>query len=367
MGVHVGEAGVRIGDAMNGGVNSLFVDLEPSVIDSLPGGGKSVVCGKEDAANNFARGYCTLGRTIIHQVCEKFGRMMEACDHVQGIIMTHSTGGGTGSGVGALIAEKLSDEYPKVSAMGFQVIPAPQISSTIVEPYNTTLCHHFMMDHMETKVMLDNEAMYDLSMFQRGMERPSYSDLNHMVAKVVSAVQTHSFKEYYTNLIPYPRIHYVTCAYAPMTTSPFETPSPYEITRDVLQLKNRMLKVYGKPGKWISAYVMYKGGVTVNEVNSALQKSREKVRIPFVEWSPAGIKCAIDDEEQVGRAEATLLVNDTVVKEAFMRNNRRFDKMWNKGAFVHWYMQEGMETGEFIEAQENMAALELDYKEMEME
>jgi tubulin alpha len=39
--------------------------------------------------------------------------------------------------------------------------------------------------------------------------------------------------------------------------------------------------------------------------------------------------------------------------------------MWDKGAFVHWYLQEGMEPEEFVEAQENMAALEMDYHEME--
>ena len=82
-----------------------MVDLEPTVIHDVKTGSHKglyhpdqLICGKEDAANNYARGHYTIGKELIDQVLEKTRKLSENCSGLQGFMVFHSFGGGTGSG-----------------------------------------------------------------------------------------------------------------------------------------------------------------------------------------------------------------------------------------------------------------------------
>jgi hypothetical protein len=58
---------------------AVFVDLEPTVIDEVRTGSyrqlfhpEQLISGKEDAANNYARGHYTVGKEIVDMVKETF-------------------------------------------------------------------------------------------------------------------------------------------------------------------------------------------------------------------------------------------------------------------------------------------------------
>jgi len=85
----------------------------------------------------------------------------------------NSVGGGTGSGLGSLILERLSVDYGKKSKLGFTIFPSPQVCTAVVEPYNTVLSTHSLLEHTDVCVLLDNEAIYDICRRNLDIERPT--------------------------------------------------------------------------------------------------------------------------------------------------------------------------------------------------
>jgi hypothetical protein len=113
---------------------AIFVDLEPSVIDQIRTSSyrqlyhpEQLITGKEDAANNYARGHYTVGKELLDQVVDRIRKLADQCSGLQGFLIFHSFGGGTGSGFGALLLERLSADYGKKSKLEFAVYPSPQV------------------------------------------------------------------------------------------------------------------------------------------------------------------------------------------------------------------------------------------------
>ncbi len=281
--------------------------------------------------------------------------------------------------------ERLSIEYSKKSKLEFGIYPAPLISSAVVEPYNSVLTTHTTLDHTDCAFMVDNEAIYDICQRSLDISRPTYTNLNRLIAQVVSSL-TASLRfdgalnvdliEFQTNLVPYPRIHFPVASYAPVISvekAYHEQLTVADITNACFEPANQMVKCDPRYGKYMSCCLLYRGDVVPKDVNKAISSLRTKRTIQFVDWCPTGFKVGINyqaptivpngDLAKVQRA-ACLLSSTTAIAEAWARLDHKFDLLYAKRAFVHWYIGEGMEEGEFFEAREDLAALEKDYEEV---
>lgn len=97
------------------------------------------------AGNNWAKGHYTSGAEIVDSILDVIRKEVEGCDLFQGFQMSHSLGGGTGSGLGTLVAAKIREEYPDRMMYTYSVCPSAVVSDTLVEPYNTTLSIHICL------------------------------------------------------------------------------------------------------------------------------------------------------------------------------------------------------------------------------
>uniref|UniRef100_UPI00358F7A97 tubulin alpha chain-like n=1 Tax=Myxine glutinosa TaxID=7769 RepID=UPI00358F7A97 len=371
---------------------AVFVDLEPTVMDEIRTGNfrqlyhpEQLISGREDAANNYARGHYTIGKEIVDDVLDQIRKLTESCLSLQGFLVFHSFGGGTGSGFSSLLMERMSVDYGKKSKLEFVIYPSPQMSTAIVEPYNSVLTTHTTLEHSDCAFMVDNEAIYDICRRNLDIEQPSYTNLNRIIGQIVSSITASlrfdgalnvDLTEFQTNLVPYPRIHFPLATYAPVISAAkayHEQMSISDITNACFDPANQMVKCDPRHGKYMACCVLYRGDVVPKDVNAAIAAIKTKRTIQFVDWCPTGFKVGINyqpptvvpggDLAKVQRA-VCMLSNTTAIAEAWARLDHKFDLMYAKRAFVHWYVGEGMEEGEFSEAREDMAALEKDYEEV---
>ena len=334
------------------------------------------VNGQSSAGNVWAKGHYTEGADLIESVMELVRREAENADSLQGFQISHSLGGGTGSGLGTLLLSRIKEEYPDRMLATFSVVPSPQVSDTVTEPYNATLSIHQLLEFADETFCIDNEALYNICQNTLKIKQPGMDSLNNLISSVMSGVTTSlrypgelnsDLKKLAVNLIPFPRLHFFMVGYAPLTSigsQSFRSLTVPELTQQLFDSRNMMAEADPRNGRYLAAAAFFRGNVSVKEVEDEMLKVQNRDSANFVEWIPNNVQsavCSVPPKDM--EMSATFVGNSTSIQDLFKRVGKQFSIMFKKKAFLHWYLNEGMEVLEFTEAESNMLDLVSEYQE----
>ncbi|ODN76403.1 tubulin beta [Cryptococcus wingfieldii CBS 7118] len=358
---------------------SIQVDLEPGVVDLVRSGPlkelfrpDTFVHGESGAGNNWAKGYYTEGAELVDPVLDVLRQQAENSDCLQGFQVLHSLGGGTGSGLGALLLGKIREEYPDRMLATFSVFPSPKVSETVVEPYNAVLSTHNLVENSDITCCIDNEALYNICTADLKIPMPQYPDLNGLIAKVMAGftstfpgVLNSDLRKLAVNMVPFPRLHFFTAGYAPLVAGAnksYTSSNVHELTAAIFQKRALLAAVDPAFGKYLTVSVAYRGKLSMRDIENAVWDFHNKNSEHFVPWIPNSSLTTLCEVPPLGqKAAATLVANTTSISEVFKRSHAQFRSLFRRRAFTHWYTGEGMDEQEFTEAEANLADLCIEY------
>jgi len=360
-----------------------LVDLEPGTVDVIkasPVGTlfkpDNFVFGASGAGNNWAKGHYTEGAELIEEALDVVRKEVENCDCPQGFQICHSLGGGTGSGMGTLVLLKLRDAYPDRILATFSVYPSPKVSDTVVEPYNAVLSTHQLLENADETFIIDNEALYNISHNVLKQNAPTYADLNYLISCVMAGVTASlrfpgklngDLRKLGVNLVPFPRLHFFLIAQAPLQSKDnqaYQLVNVQELTNQSFSPRNFFSNVKPDDGKYMTASLIFRGGMSTQEVDENVEKRQSANSDDFVEWIPNNMKTSVVEvPPKDAQQSCTFIANTTALKGIFQRLATQFGAMYKRKAFLHWYKGEGMDEMEFQEADKNVRDLITEYQD----
>lgn len=389
-----GRMGVFFEETRGGGKftpRALLADLDPSTIDEMKHQRLKKfwhphyqIKGSEDAADNFAIGYYTHGHDIMPAFEDRLRLIVEGCNHLNGIFLTHGIGGGTGGGFASRVLNMLAEEYTRTPTASISVIPSAKMSTSIVEPLNSTLTLARLSEHCDVSLAIDNSSMYKIFHEFLGVKEPTFSDLNSLTAQVTSMMTASmrfkgtlnmDMQDLLTNMVPFPRMHYMTSAYGPLSPKEDANHESFSIKNITQALFTEACQLVDTEEKQVhvASTLLYRGSVSPSELNDVTAELRFKY-LKFVDWSPTGFKISMNSRTPVftpgghlaaSPVQAMLLGNTSAICTPLSRIGHKFDLLYSKRAFVFWYVANGMEEGELAEAREDLESLAQEYRMLE--
>ena len=276
---------------------NLMIDLEPRVVNGIQSSAYRDLYNPENfyvagdgggAGNNWASGF-RQGSEHEDHVMEMLDREADGSDSLEGFVLCHSIAGGTGSGMGSYMLERLNEHFPKKLIQTYSVFPNWDNSpDVVVQPYNSLLTLKRLTLNADAVVVLDNTALNRIAVERLKLSNPTVNQLNSLVSTVMAAsTTTLRYPGYMNNdliglvasLIPTPRCHFLMTGYTPIMlsegqTSAIRKTTVLDVMRRLTQTQNIMVSASTRKGCYISILNIIQGAVDPTQVRSRLSLSR---------------------------------------------------------------------------------------------
>ncbi|XP_025786966.1 tubulin beta-6 chain [Puma concolor] len=169
------------------------------------------------------------------------------------------------------------------------------------------------------------------------------------------------------NFIFVPRLHFFMPGFAPLTargSQQYRALTVPELTQQMFDAKNMMAACDPRHGRYLTVATVFRGPMSMKEVDEQMLAIQNKNSSYFVEWIPNNVKVAVCDIPPRGlKMASTFIGNSTAIQELFKRISEQFSAMFRRKAFLHWFTGEGMDEMEFTEAESNMNDLVSEYQQ----
>ncbi|CAN6645324.1 tubulin gamma chain [Trichomonascus vanleenenianus] len=380
---------------------AILIDLEPRVINSIMVGSHAKMFNPENiyvspdgggAGNNWGAGYHAAER-IQDELMDMLDREADGSDSLEGFMLLHSIAGGTGSGIGSFLLERLNDHFPKKLIQTYSVFPeSQQTSDVVVQPYNSVLTLKRLALHADAVTVLDNGALMRIAADTLNVQSPTFQQTNQLVSTVLSAsTSTLRYPGYLHNdlasilasLIPFPKCHFLMTSYTPFTNDTVDQAklvrktTVLDVMRRLLQPKNRMVSTgQSKNSCYISILNIIQGDVDPTDIHKSLLRIRERNLASFIPTAPTSLQISLSRRSPYlpaasnNRISGLMLANHTSITSLFKRTVDQYDRLRHRNAFIDPYRKQPMfENGleEFDDARAVLKDIIHEYHSLEPE
>lgn len=340
---------------------AVLVDMEERVVDRLTRSkiGRIFNANLTDCSgsgNNWAVGHRVMGEKHGDEILDLIRREMESCDACDAIMWSLSTGGGTGSGLGSFLLERVADEYQNISRIVTVVFPSGP-DDVVTSPYNSILATARLAEFATVVLPVDNTALARANIQQQSVNGVISTLWRTITASTrYGAAQTSLSEE--LGKISTGRRKFLIPSVSAMKPGLVAARSFDNMLADATKSSQQLLSVDTKKSSMSGACVMavYDSKIATNaDVERNVIRLESMMRFKPVRVVPVATPFA--------QGALALLSNSSATHQLFDRTIQKFEKLFKRRANLHHYSSL-VEMDEFITAKESLKVLSRNYSSL---